>query len=393
MRKPYSLFLVFALICSGLSAQSSLDAVLAEISVNNKSLLAQAQRVQAYEKGLQTGLWLYNPEVSYDFMKGFPTTAGNQSDLTISQSFDFPSAYARRRDLAQLKSAQVAFETAALRQSVLLEAKLACLELIYLNRRKTELVRRLGDAERFLAAMQTKYDALDATALDLNKARQQVIYLKTAVKLVDSEISGQLTLLAELNGGKAISFADTLYPNSPELPPLEELRGLYESADPVLSFFKAQRNIGDAEIALTKALTLPKMEAGYRYQGILGQDFHGLHLGVTVPLWENKNRVAHQQLQTIFFEGKTEEQRNRINQELVRLYQQYSDLRESLEEFRQSIQSINTPELLDKALQAGQITTLEYLLEQSLLYEGRDQLLELEQAVEVTAAKLWKHIL
>ncbi len=177
----------------------------------------------------------------------------------------------------------------------------------------------------------------------------------------------------------------------PKLAPLEELKQAYEAGDPVLNYFEAQKNTGEAEIALTKALTLPRFETGYRYQGILGQNFHGLHLGITVPLWENKNRVAHQELQSIFYEGKTEEQRNRINQELIGFYQQYLDLRESLEAYRQSLQAYNSPELLDKALQAGQITSLEYFLEQSLLYDSRDQLLELERAVATAAAKLWKH--
>ncbi len=187
--KKYKTLTVLMFFCASLNAQSSIDAILTEILANNMTLRAEAQRVEAVKKELQTGLWLYDPEISFDYMRGFPETAGNQSDLTISQSFDFPSAYARRRELASLRSAQTAFESAALRQSILLEAKLSCLELVFLHQRKAELSHRLGQAEQFLAATQKKYDARDATALDLNKAGQQVLRLKIAIRLADSEIS------------------------------------------------------------------------------------------------------------------------------------------------------------------------------------------------------------
>ena len=391
--KKYKTLSVLIFFCASLNAQSSIDAILTGILASNKALRAEAQRVEAVQKELQTGLWPYDPAISFDYMRGFPETAGNQSDLTISQSFDFPSAYARRRELASLRSAQTAFESAALRQSILLEAKLTCLQLVFLNRKKSELARRIGHAEQFLAAMQKKYDALDATALDLNKAGQQVIRLKTSVRLTDTEISGQLTMLAELNGGQPIPFSDTLYPPAPELPPLDELQQAFAAADPVLNFFKSQQNAGEAEIALAKALALPKMEAGYRYQGILGQNFHGLHMGITVPLWENKNRIAQRQLQSIYYAGQLEEHRNRNQYDLMQLYQHYRDMLENLDQYRQNLRAFNSSELLDKALQAGQISTLEFFLEQSLLCDSRDQVLELERAVEVAAAKLWKYLL
>jgi len=45
------------------------------------------------------------------------------------------------------------------------------------------------------------------------------------------------------------------------------------------------------QIAVQRSLSLPRMETGYHAQGILGQSYKGIHAGITVPLWENKNKV------------------------------------------------------------------------------------------------------
>ncbi|TNE59431.1 MAG: transporter, partial [Bacteroidetes bacterium] len=126
------------------------------------------------------------------------------------------------------------------------------------------------------------------------------------------------------------------------------------------------------------------------YQGILGQQFHGLHVGLNIPLWEHKNRVAQQQLQTTFYTGELEAQRTRQYYAVKAYYEKYQGLRRSLDEYRTSLETLNNMELLNRALEAGQITTLEYFVEQSLLYESRDRLLELEREVAKAAAELFR---
>lgn len=383
----------FILLCVGnLLAQSTLDAMLAQIESNNKTLRAERQRVEAAAKEYQTGIWLYDPQISYDWLKGFPNSAGNQNDLTVMQPFDYPTAYARRRKLAGLKTGQLAFESKSLRQDVLLEAKLTGIQLIYLNKRKAELLRRLAAAQQFLDNYQKKYDARDATALDLNKARHQVVNLQTESKLLEVAATEYLTQLIALNGGVPVTVIDTIYPAlTMVLPTLDSLVQTIEATDPTLQFLQAQQQVGAAQLALTRALNLPKLEAGYRYQGILGQNFHGLHVGLSVPLWENKNRLAQQQLQSAYYSGQLESRRNERFYDVKRLYEKYQSLQTGLDEYRRSLLSLNNLELLDNALQAGQITTLEYFVEQSIFYESRDRLLELERETALALAELLKY--
>ncbi|MEZ4942763.1 MAG: TolC family protein [Saprospiraceae bacterium] len=386
---------VVLLLCfaGNLTGQSTLDSLLAQIERNNQTLRAEGQRVDASAKEFQTGIWLSDPQLSYDFLKGFPSSAGNQNDLIVMQPFDYPTAYKRRRELANLKTGQLTVESKSLRQEILLEAKLNSLQLIFLNKRRAELNRRLAAAQEFLTNYQKKFDARDATALDLNKARHQLLNLQTELNLLNAETGALQVHLTELNGGVPILITDTLYPALAGIPVFETLEQTIESNDPTLQFLQLQKQVGEAQVSLAKALALPKMELGYHYQGILGQQFHGFHLGLSIPLWEHKNRVAQQQLQTVYYAGQIAAHRTEHFFTIKRLYEKYQTLNASLEAYRENLRSLNNMELLNKALQAGQITALEYFVEQSLLYESYDRLLELEREVAKAAAELYKFAL
>ena len=47
-------------------------------------------------------------------------------------------------------------------------------------------------------------------------------------------------------------------------------------------------------------MTFPKMELGYHYQEFIGQKFNGLHTGISIPLWQNKNTVKQKKAQFLF---------------------------------------------------------------------------------------------
>lgn len=38
-------------------------------------------------------------------------------------------------------------------------------------------------------------------------------------------------------------------------------------------------------------MILPKFSAGYSLERTLGQKYQGISVGISIPLWENKNRV------------------------------------------------------------------------------------------------------
>ncbi len=378
------------LLAVSLPAQNNLDQLLVSVQANNKSILAEQRRIEASKAFLQTGLSLPDPSVTLDWMKGFPNSAGNQTDLTAAQAFDFPTTYKYRREVADLKTTQTAYESELLRKNILLEAKLTALHLVYLNKRRVELARRQASAQQFFDNYQKKLEQQDATILDVNKARLLLVNLQVAQQLLESEIDANLQNLAGLNGGNPVVFTDTVYPPVPELSDFQILALTVEQNDPAMKYLQMQRQIGEAEAKLTKAQLLPKFEAGYRYQGLLEQNFHGVHAGVSVPLWENKKRLNYSSVQLLEYDARIEEQRTLRYNEIKRLFEQYRASQNNYENYRENLRAVSSGVLLDKALQAGQITVLEYFLETTLYYESVDRLMELEAQWQKVGAKLMK---
>ena len=391
MTLRYKPILFLFLLSAGLPAQSTIDQVLASIQANNKTILAEKQRMEAEKAFFQTGLTIPDPSITLDWMRGFPKTAGNQTDLMLAQGFDFPTAYKYRKQASSLKTAQLLFESEQVRKDILLEAKMLALHLVYLNKRKTELESRLASAERFLENSQNKLDLQDATILDLNKARLLFANVKTDLQLLEAERTEYLEKLTSLNGGNQVVFSDTLYPEEVEELRFEDLALARQEGDPLLRYLEMQSRIGETEMQLAKALLLPKFEAGYRYQGLLGQQFHGIHAGVQIPLWENKRQLNLSALQIQVNNARVEDRRTILFHETRRLFDQYQSFQQAFDEYRNILQLSTEGTLLEKALQAGQLTVLEYFLETTLYYESVDRQLEFEEACELARAELMKY--
>ncbi|MCG7859719.1 hypothetical protein MD537_22260, partial [Flavihumibacter sediminis] len=64
-----------------------------------------------------------------------------------------------------------------------------------------------------------------------------------------------------------------------------------EANDPVIQSLEQEKIISQQQVLVQKALNLPKFEAGYHSQGILGQSYKGIHGGIVIPLWENRGRL------------------------------------------------------------------------------------------------------
>lgn len=374
-------------------AQSNLDNMLSSVSKNNKSLLTVQQQGEAKKLGYNTGIYLSNPVVEYDYLYGSPVGAGNQTDFNIIQSFDFPSAYIKRKQVITRQVAQIDYQITILRQDILLQAKQTCIHLIYLNKRQNELNRRLKNVQSLYDNYKKKLEKGDASVLDVNKAKLQLLNIQTDFQLNQSEINQANQKLTELNGGTPVTFTDTIYPPVPAIPDFKTLESTIEASDPNLKYFETQKEVYVKEMQLSKALWLPKFETGYHQQAILGQKFQGAHFGITIPLWERKNTVKHQKAQVLFGDMQIQEHRNEHYHHIQQLYEKYLNLQLSITEYQKVLNDFSNLELHNKALALGQISLIEYSLEISNYYESFNKYLLLEKEYFNSIAELYKFTL
>lgn len=391
MKKIMYIMLPLLISAMNINSQTTIDSVLVNIKKNNKTIIANTKYWDAKKMAYQTGLNPVNPKVDYDYMIGTPENAGNQTEFAITQSFDFPTVYARKKQLSNEQVKQSVYQLSANKQEVLLDAKLICIELIYRNKLNSVLNIRKQNTVKWLAAFEKSLELGQGNIMDVNKAKLQLIQINAAFQ-ENLSISNQLNQkLTELNGGIQIQFSDTSYVSPSYIPDFETLEKEIEANDPVKKYLEQEKVISQNKVALSKSQSLPKIEAGYRYQGLLDQTFSGFHLGLTIPLWENKNTVKTKQAELILNEVTLQEHTNEHYFDIKQKYEQMSNLKITLDEYEALFSSINNVKLLDKSLALGQISTIEYFLEMTYYYEALKNYLKTEMEYNKVVAELFKY--
>jgi outer membrane protein TolC len=303
---------------------------------------------------------------------------------------DFPTVYKRKKALSGQQIAQTILQQQVYRQDILLEAKLLSLHIIYLNKKDAELNRRLLNTQKLVSDYQKKLDKGDVIILDVNKAKLQLLNIQHEVKLNENEKQVLLTKISELNGGLPVAINDTIYPFVTFIPEFEILDSTIEASDPIIKVYELEKKILQQQIALQKAMNLPKIETGYHSQGILGQSYRGVHAGITIPLWENKNRLNSAKANLDYATSSAETHRLEHRLENKQYYDQLDVRLKMVQEYKEFLSTLNNTVLLNKALALGQITIIQYFYDESFYFTAYDKYLQAEWEYQQAVAKLYK---
>lgn len=299
--------------------------------------------------------------------------------------------YAKKRNLSEERNKQTGFFLANQRQEILLKAKSICIELVYRNKLQKQITERKTKTEKYLSDFQVRMDKGEGNVLDVNKTRLQLVEINKEYQLnlsASNQLSQQLT---SLNGGIQVVFTDQEYPLIERVLDFEQLELEIEKNDPVRKSLEQQQVISQKDIEVTKSMSLPKFDVGYHYQGILGQNFHGGKIGLSIPLWENKNRVNQKLAELSTVKMQLEDLKNEHYYEIRQSYEAYTNLEKTLNEYRSVLGSLNSIELLDKALKLGEISTIEYFLEANYYYDATRNFLSAEKEYYMVIAELYKY--
>ncbi|MEK6482358.1 TolC family protein [Catalinimonas sp. 4WD22] len=393
--KKYCLLITLLLTTFGLylegKAQITVEEVLRAVEQNNPALQARRQYVEAQALSFKTDIYLPNPIVAFEYLPGTPAEAGTQKDLTVSQAFDFPTTYFRKKDLAEAQIDQLAYALDSLRQQVLLEAKQLCLDLIYTRKQQAVFSQRLSNAERLVQDYERRLAEGNANILEVNKAKLLRLNLNNKLALLESQIVQLNEQLTALNGGQEILFTINEYPEIDEIPEFEVLEPLTEANDPTLNYYVLQQEISQEQLSVNRALVLPSLQAGYRYQAILGQQYNGFLAGISIPLWEDKNKVKLAEAQINWSNQAVEKERTDHLYTIRRLYEKQRTLQNTLQEYDELLSGLNSTALLEKALRLGEISSIEFFMEIMYFYEAEDKYLSLENEYQQTVAELLKY--
>ena len=377
-----------AITITSLSAQDRLTKVIEEIEGNSKTLNAIRQQIEAQKLENRTDIFLHDPEVEFNYLWGNPSELGKQKELSVTQSFDFPTAYGHRKKIAKMQNQNLELQYKSERIDLLLKAKQLCINLAYNNALSKEYETRLSNAQQIASAYQLKFETGDASIIEKNKAMVNLTTVESEKNLIDIERKTILSELTALNGGIEIEFDDTFIANTP-LP--QNFNNWYSSAEaksPMLQYLSQQIDINKQQVKLNTALALPKFTAGYASEKVIGEDFRGITVGISIPLWENKNKVKQAKAQARSTELLLDDSKLQFMMHLQQLYAKTSVMQENAQAYRSSISQHSNELLLKRALDEGQISLLEYLLETEYYYDVVNKALEAERDYNLILAEL-----
>ena len=392
--KTYKLYILGLMLLGSLTtrAQSSIDQVLRNIETNNKSLQANTKMTDAQKLEAQTGKFLANPSVEWEQMWGNRNNPGSEYTLTVKQSLDFPTTYSNKNKLANLKANTIGFQSAAYRQQLLLNAKQTCIEIIYLRKQKSLLDERLANAETMFALYKKRFESGDANQLELNKIQLELLNAQNQSRLNKAALTAAEEQLRNLNGGKPITFDATDYPAGEELINFDQLQAAFMDADPNLKSLTGNQEIANREVKLSRSLTLPKFDVGYKRNAASDHvASNGFMVGVSIPLFENKNTVKKTKAQAEFATASLEDNRLNLKTNLQQLYQQAEALQISRADYAKVLEQQRNIELLNKALNAGQLSVIDYFTELSTIYDSHQSYLDVEKEYHSILAQLYQY--
>ena len=416
--KSYIIVAALSVLTGGLSAQTSIEDVLRSVEANNKDLQANSQLVQSQKLEAKLDNNLPDPSVSYSHFWGNKEGMGFTGEFVASQSFDFPSVYVRKHKLTKAKSAGLDRQGMAFRQQILLQVKevcldlvllnqqknlldtrlrnaeqLSCLDLVLLNQQKNLLDTRLRNAEQLSAFYATRLEKGNANILETNKIDLELLNARTEARMNETSRIAKLQELATLNGGIAIEFTDTVYalPDKDVLS-FDELRTEAMRSDPQLQTLRSDQTTALRQVSVNKAKGLPGFELGYRMNPASGGErFNGFLVGITIPLFSNRNNVKQAKAQVRYTEMQLESASFTVENGLRQLYDQSVSLKKSIDEYKDVLKRQNSLVLLNKAIQAGQISMIEYFVDVTTYYQSVQNYLQLQNQYQKVMAQLYKY--
>lgn len=374
----------------GQGKEGTIDQVLHTIESNNKDLKANAQLVTSQKLESRTDNNLPDPSLSYSHLWGAKDKNETIGELVVSQSFDFPTLYGTRNKLNRLKANTFDSQAGIARQTILLQAKEVCLDIIMLRQQKLILDERLQNAEELAKMYAKRLQTGDANVLETNKINLELLNVRTEASLNETALRNKLQELNTLNGNVPVVFEESDYPTAPFPSDLQQLKIEVLPADRALLALTNESAAAHKQISVNKSQWLPKLELGYRRNTESGTPFNGVVVGFSFPLFENRNKVKVARAQALNIDLQKESATLQTELELSQLYHEATTLHTSMTEYQKTFQAQQDLKLLKQALAGGQISMIEYFVEVSVIYQSKQNYLQLENQYQKAMAQIYK---
>ena len=369
--------LAAVIACTAAGAQT-IDDILGQVGENNLTLKALQQQLAAGADANLAEARLEGPEVEFGYL--FGEDGRRRHDFGVSQSFDFGALTGARKRLA--------LEYRASRRDILTQARKLVYRIINCNALIAEYTRRADNARAVEQAYRSGYEKGEFSVIDYRKAAVGLAEAEGTLRLCEVERDGLLAELKNLNGGEGIVITaceqeTVLLPGSFGLW-LEQASGKSSA----LEYVRTSTSTSEKQLKLSRSEAFPSLSVGYKSEVVPGEGFRGVSVGVSIPLWSAGKKIssAKKQLEAARLAEQDALVQFRTNAE--NLYEKAASLAESAAGYALLTDSDEGLRDLQKALDSGQMSLLDYMNEISYFYSSRELALQTQLEYLLAVADL-----
>jgi outer membrane protein TolC len=378
--------LTIAAQTSQLTQQQALEQIL----MNNSELKSLSAKNEATSLTLSDeASALADPSIDFEHLWG-KTKDDNRWNVGVSQSFDWPGVYAKRKAAAKAQGAALAYLYDAKCLEISQQAKQAMINAVYANKRLAMLNEVQSNIKQLSSLVKNGYDKGQLTVLDVKKINLELFSINTKISEVEQELDEAIAELNALNASTDMNVDLQDY-RAEKFKTLEAYLNEIENLDPAI--LAAKQSAAASELAAKSAAAsrLPGFSLGYRHAYEDGMHFNGFSVGINLPLFSKRKaaKTALLEAQSASFDAVSSAAS--AEAEITALYNNAARQRKLLDELGSITLDDSYPELLLTAYKGGELNALNYLLELNYFIEARTDLLSTEHCLRSDLAKLNKY--
>jgi cobalt-zinc-cadmium resistance protein CzcA len=319
------------------------------------------------------------PKLDVSLMYGqYNSIARNDNNITISQTIPFPTLMTSKSALGASMVKGNELKKEVTENDVIYKVKQTYWTLSYLYSKQRLLLQQDSLYKALAYSADMRFKAGDGRLLDKTNADTQVGEVANLLALNNADIAILTNYLSVLlNMGGSIQIADTVLIEKPFSLPLDTST---IQANPMLAYMKQQVEISQKEKAVDVNSLLPDLRVGYfnqtliGFQNINGQEtyygpnkrFQGFQVGISIPLFFNGDvaKIKAAGITKLKAEANYTATENTLSGQFKQDVQEYIKFKNTLTYYKTTaLPNANLIiEQSTKALQAGEISALEHLL-------------------------------
>lgn len=359
-------------------AQESVGNILEMVAKDSPRLKAASEATRADQADNARIRSLEAPEFEVGVLWG-NDNVGNRNDISITQSFDLATLSGKKGNLATALDLQSSLRYQAELTDVIYDARILLSDIVYYNNLIETLTSYQSAMEVLLNKTERSLLAGEATAMDMGKVRLHLSSARTATSMAVTERTALIESLRTISGHSDVDFTGFSFECDKPSGDIDSWLNAVVENNPIMLYAESRVRSDELQLDIDKMAWAPKLDVGYMAELARDEKYRGVTVGVSIPLWSNAQNVRRSRAVVSQARADGEWQRQELMTRATNAWNRAHTLDRIASESQTALEQSDTRALLDRALESGELSVLDYLLELGMYYDAVKENLKVQQ--------------